>query len=288
MNMKIHVYKLVDKQVISQELYQILSSYTHNNCQIYNNTPAKNLELYVWSLDGELTWTQKKGLLTKLLPIVRTEGLAIYLREQESEPIRRIVADLDGCLVAEELLPRLSKGKSYEDVINRMTQDAMSGIEGFGDNFARRVTYFQGLPATELERIAWEVKLARGIELFCQMTEGEEIRLDIASSNLVPYVHHLAQRLGATDYIATMPELDEEELLTGELVQPIIKADEKRSFAEQPIGGVYRPQNTLTIGDGANDIEMLSSSSHSLLYSSVGLESLNLAHVFMDLYFRIV
>lgn len=287
MNTYISIYRLRGgNNPLPSEILSTLERYTDASPRAYTDCPSPLIELFTWELSKPPTDLDKYKLLSQLLPSVRRGECAVYLRGHDSQAIRRIVADLDGCLVAEELLPRLAVGKSYQEEMLRTTLEAMNGAEDFDKSFRQRVSLLRGTEVKALEETAWQIALAPGIELFAHFTEGEDIRLDIASSNLTPYVHHLANRLGASDYIATMPSLGEDEILDGKLIDPIVGAETKRQYANTPPSDRYSRVNTLTIGDGANDLAMLSSTAHALMYSSLGDNPLNLAHLLADLYFR--
>lgn len=243
-------------------------------------------------LKSPLGTAARQALLARLLPQVRQLGLAVYLRRTDAAPIRRIVADLDGTLVADELLVVLSRGGPYAEQMSRMTEAAMSGNVDFAESFAERIRRLKGLPVATLEALADSMALAPGVASFCHFAHEEGIRLDIASSNLTPYVRTLCKRLGADGYIATRPRLNNSgEKLTGALEPPIITAQEKCRYAEKMLPGAreesaqgYTPQGTLTIGDGANDLEMLSATGHALLYPGANSRVSSLVHITQDVY----
>lgn len=284
MNASIYLYthKASTASVVA-ELSDILKDYLASAQPQQLPAPSRTQDTTLWDLSSSpLSSRERHSLLSALLSYVRRQPVALYYRSPEAKPIRRIVADLDGCLVSEELLVRIAREQS----MHTDTIAAMTGAVDFESSFRRRVQCVRGMTASQLEELGASVSLAPGIEHFCRFTEGEDIRLDLASSNLTPYVHTLMLRLGATDYIATMPEMDEEEVLDGTLSEPIVDAQSKRDFALQTIGRDIRLESTLSIGDGANDLEMLSATAHALLYCSAIDDSLDIGEVMTDLYFR--
>lgn len=286
MNGNLHIYITKAEVEVISEILPLISPYLHSEEIRTLDVPSALISGYAYELKERLSITERLSLLSTLLPYARERGIAFYLKASDAKPIKRIVADLDGCLVADELLPFLAKEGEHAHQIEEATTLAMEGKESFGENFAKRVALLTGIPATRLEELAYELQLAPGIKLLCHFTEGEAIRLDIASSNLIPYVHHVARRFGADEYIGTMPSLDSEERLTGALEEPIITDREKQAFALNDPYNKCKVEETLCIGDGANDLLMLSSTAHSLLYSSLPEKSLNIAHLVADIYFR--
>lgn len=286
MNTKIYIYR--DKTVgdLPTEILELLRSYLGASEAQQLDTPSQHLALWAWQCEKSLSHDERLALQSAILPFVRQGALALYIQSERAEPIKRLVADLDGCLVAGELLVRLGEELGCIDEMSKQTELAMSGAEDFAENFAKRIALLRGVQAIRLEELALEMPLAPGLELLCHFTEGEAIRLDIASSNLTPYVHTLAQRFGADEYISTMPTLSADEVLEGGLVEPIIGAEEKRAFAAADPYQKVSSEATLSLGDGANDLLMLSATGHALLYCSLASKPLNIAHIVADLYFR--
>lgn len=245
------------------------------------------MSIYEWEMEQVLSRADRLQILRSLLPQVRESGQAICLKSSTRQAIKRIVADLDGTLVGGELLVQLVGGQAEEQKMKRETERAMSGACLFEENFRARVRHLAGLGATRLEEMAYEMPLARGAELLGYFIQGEELRFDLASSNLTPYVHNLAIRFNAHEYIATMPLLESDnETLTGLLVDQIIGPNEKRSFVEHDPYQRVTADGVLSIGDGANDLEMLASAGHALLYVADHTQALNIAHVCTDVYFQ--
>lgn len=286
MSTHLYLYIPLAGKHLAEAIRTQLQDYTSAEYQHCEDCPSPNMLVYYLDLGEGITPSKREVILRDLLPYVRHYGLGIYLKRADALPIRRIVADLDGCMVREELLVRLSQGKAFASEVETATQAAMSGKESFEENFSKRIQHLKGLPVSTLETIAYEVPLAQGSEYLQHFIEGEELQLDIASSNLVPYVHHLSLRLNAHSYVATMPSMDESEVLDGSLVAPIIGAQEKRQFLLEHCNERQPETAVLAIGDGANDLKMLTTAGHALLYSACAADSLNIAHIVMDLYFR--
>lgn len=286
MNGNLHIYITKAEVEVISELLPLISPYLNSEGVRTLDVPSALISGYAYELKEHLSTDERLSLLSAVLPYARKRGIALYIKASNAEPIKRIVADLDGCLVADELLPVLAQESEHARQIEEATALAMEGKQSFRENFSHRIGLLPGIPATRLEELAYELRLAPGVELLCHFTEGEAIRLDIASSNLIPYVHHVARRFGADEYIGTMPSLDEEERLTGALEEPIITDKEKQQFALNDPYNKSKAEETLCIGDGANDLLMLASTGHGLLYSSLSEHSLNIAHLVADIYFR--
>lgn len=287
MNAYIYLYTpIADSKRIHLEISQKLSTYIALPTSEKLSTPSKQQAVTRWTLPRELSTSERQQAFLCLLPHIRQKPFALYYKGSNALPIKRIVADLDGCLVADELLIRIAQTLGWHPSMSEDTYKAMAGHTDFIASFKERVQILQGITASELEAWARSINLAPGIEHFCRFTEGEDIRLDLASSNLTPYVHSLMLRLGANDYISTMPSMNSLEVLDGTLIEPIITDKHKKEYALKAVHNSIGVEHTLTIGDGANDLLMLANTPHALLYHSVLPNSLNIADIVVDLYFR--
>lgn len=269
----------------------ILEDFAHKTCLSIevlgqDKSPDGLFNISKFSISTLLDENLRLISLQYLLPYVRAKGYACYLRQTDAERIQRIVADLDGTLTKHELLIELSRGKPWEEEMTRLTEETMSGMHSFEASFAKRMRHLEGITASEIEQLGQDIPLALGAELLPYFIQGESLRLDIASSNIAPYVHSLAIRLGANRYLASIPQLaEDDETLTGHLIEPIVASEHKRAFVLEDPDSKASAMATLALGDGANDLGMLSVAGHALLYSALHPESPNLAHIIASIYF---
>ncbi|HBX38504.1 MAG TPA: phosphoserine phosphatase SerB, partial [Pseudohongiella sp.] len=135
---------------------------------------------------------------------------------------------------------------------------AMRGELDFQASFRERMALLKGLPETTLEQIAGRLQLNEGAETLISQLRRLGYKTAILSGGFQYFAEKLQRRLGI-DYIYANALPIKDGLVTGEVLEPIVdgqrKADLLRELAERE--GISLEQ-TIAVGDGANDLPMLS------------------------------
>ncbi len=171
---------------------------------------------------------------------------------------RLVVFDMDSTLIEAEVIDELAKEAGVGDQVIEITEAAMRGEIDFNESFRRRVGLLKGLDAEVLEKIAQRLPMTEGVEELVSNLRALGFKTAILSGGFTYFARHLQQKLGF-DYIHAN-ELDiQDGKVTGEVVGEIVNGERKaqllREIAEKE--GV-RLEQTIAVGDGANDLPMLS------------------------------
>jgi phosphoserine phosphatase len=172
---------------------------------------------------------------------------------------RRLVAfDMDSTLIEAEVIDELAKRAGVGEEVAAITEQAMRGELDFSESFRRRVALLEGLDAAVLEDIAAGLRLSEGAEKLVATLRRIGFRTAIISGGFGYFGRRLQHRLGI-DYVFAN-ELDiEDGRVTGRVVGEIVdgrrKAELLREIAERE--GISLEQ-VIAVGDGANDLPMLS------------------------------
>ena len=171
---------------------------------------------------------------------------------------RLVVFDMDSTLIEAEVIDELAKEAGVGDQVVAITESAMRGEIDFNESFRRRVALLKGLDAAVLEKIAQRLPLTEGLEELIANLKALGFKTAILSGGFTYFGHHLQQKLGF-DYVYAN-ELDiVDGVVTGEVKGEIVngarKAELLREIAAKE--GV-RLEQTIAVGDGANDLPMLS------------------------------
>ncbi|MEO8329796.1 MAG: phosphoserine phosphatase SerB [Candidatus Nanopelagicales bacterium] len=171
---------------------------------------------------------------------------------------RLVVMDVDSTLIQGEVIEMLAERAGCRVQVAALTTAAMRGEIDFEQSLRQRVELLAGLPTAELSQIRDELALAPGARTLVRTLKRLGFRCGIVSGGFTTITNHLVDALDL-DYSAANQLEEVDGKITGRLVGPIIdragKAAAMRHFAHD--AGVSLAQ-TVAIGDGANDLDMLS------------------------------
>jgi phosphoserine phosphatase len=172
---------------------------------------------------------------------------------------RRLVAfDMDSTLIEAEVIDELAAEAGVGDEVSAITEQAMRGELDFKESFRARVALLEGLEESALEQVSRRLKITEGAEHLISTLHTLGYKTAILSGGFTYFARHLQARLGM-DYIYAN-ELDIVDgkvtgKVTGSIVDGVRKAELLRQLAREE--GVDL-QQVIAVGDGANDLPMLS------------------------------
>ncbi len=168
-----------------------------------------------------------------------------------------VVMDVDSTLIQGEVIEMLAAHAGCESQVAAITESAMRGEIDFTESLRRRVRLLAGLDAGALDSVASSVVLTPGARTLIRTLRRLGYRCGIVSGGFDVVTDHLAAELELDFSLANRLEV-RDGVLTGEVLEPIVdraaKAEALRAFARA--ANVPLAQ-TVSIGDGANDLDML-------------------------------
>ncbi|MFS4490494.1 phosphoserine phosphatase SerB [Dietzia kunjamensis] len=170
---------------------------------------------------------------------------------------RLVVFDVDSTLVQGEVIEMLAAHAGKEDEVRAVTERAMRGELDFAQSLHERVATLAGLPATVLDEVASSIVLTPGARTTIRTLKRLGIRCGVVSGGFIQVISGLAEELGLDFARANTLEIVDGTLtgrVVGEVVDREAKAAYLREFADEV--GISLSQ-TVAVGDGANDIDML-------------------------------
>ena len=169
-----------------------------------------------------------------------------------------VVMDADSTLLQDEVIDLLADESGHADEVARITESAMSGEIDFAESLRRRVSLLEGLDATVLDDVRARLRLAPGARTLLRTLRRLGYVPAVVSGGFVEVLEPLLADLDVQYLAANRLEIVNGKLtgrVVGEIVDRAGKARALRRFAEDV--GVPLEQ-TVAVGDGANDIDMLS------------------------------
>jgi phosphoserine phosphatase len=181
---------------------------------------------------------------------------------------RLVVMDVDSTLVQGEVIEMLAERAGCGPEVAAVTEAAMHGDLDFADSLRARVRLLAGLDEAALTGVRNDLVLARGARTFVRTLKRLDYRIAVVSGGFTQVTDGLVEDLGI-DYSAANTLEIVDGRLTGELLGPVVdragKADALERFARE--AGVPVSQ-TVAIGDGANDLDMLARAGLGIAYNA--------------------
>ncbi|MEV6212218.1 phosphoserine phosphatase SerB [Kitasatospora sp. NPDC051914] len=170
---------------------------------------------------------------------------------------RLVVMDVDSTLIQDEVIELFAAHAGCEAKVAEVTAAAMRGELDFAESLRARVALLAGLDADVVEKVRAEVRLTPGARTLIRTLKRLGYQVAIVSGGFTQVTDHLVEQLGLDFAAANTLEVADGRFtgrVTGEIVDRAGKARWLARFAEQ--AGVPLAQ-TVAIGDGANDLDML-------------------------------
>ena len=176
------------------------------------------------------------------------------------------VMDVDGTLIAEEVIDLLGREAGCEAEISKITNQAMQGELDFEGSLRARVALLKYLPISVFDTVFKSIHLSKNAQEFISILQKNDILVGLVSGGFTPIVERLAKSLGISYFSANQLEV-KDGFLTGKLVGEIVTAQVKQATLEKWRKDLKLPkERTISIGDGANDLLMLKSAGHGIAF----------------------
>lgn len=170
---------------------------------------------------------------------------------------RLAVFDMDSTLIEAEVIDELAKAHGVGERVSEITERAMRGELDFRASFKERLALLKGLDIKVLDEIGASLRLTEGAEALFAELKRLGYKTAILSGGFTYFARQLQARLGI-DYIFANELEVVDGKCTGNAIEPIVdaqrKADLLRELASKE--GLSLEQ-TIAVGDGANDLPML-------------------------------
>jgi phosphoserine phosphatase len=171
---------------------------------------------------------------------------------------RMVVMDVDSTLIQEEIINLLAREAGVEEKVAEITAAALAGEIDFEESLRERVSLLAGLPQDALMRAASSINLTPGARTLIRTLRRLGIKTAIVSAGFTRFTSALAQQL-EIDYSLSNTLDIKDGVLTGGLAGEFVDGARKARFVEEiaALEGIPLDQ-VVAIGDGANDLDMLS------------------------------
>ena len=190
--------------------------------------------------------------------VLAREPVDICVQLAEHRKKRLLIADMDSTIVGCECLDELADFAGVGREVAQITERAMRGELVFEDALRERVAMIAGLPLADLQRCYdTRVRLNPGARTLVATMAAHEARCVLVSGGFDFFTSRVAHLAG---FHANWGNrlIDDGEALTGHVAEPILGRDAKLATLRAEAAGFgVSMADTLAIGDGANDVDMI-------------------------------
>ena len=204
--------------------------------------------------------------------MVKSHELNIDLALQKMEAYRKnkrlVFFDMDSTLVDMEIIDEMARRAGVYREVSRITEKAMRGDFDFEESLIQRVALIKGLTVSELTEIRNNMRLSQGVEELTTTLRWLGYKLGVITGGFDFFSDYLKEKLGFDFAFANKLEI-KNGALTGRIVGPIIDAAQKARIVNQTScdQGILLDQ-TVVVGDGANDALMLGQAGLGIAYNA--------------------
>ncbi|KRP52724.1 phosphoserine phosphatase SerB [Pseudomonas poae] len=265
---KRHIVTLLSRKVTAEQLQRVSAITAHHALNIdHIDRLSRRVPLDMpsdlgkgcieFSVRGEPADPQ--ALRAEFLSVAQELNVDIAFQEDSLYRRNRRLAvfDMDSTLIEAEVIDELAKAAGVGEQVSAITERAMAGELDFRASFKERLALLKGLDVSVLDSIGASLRLTEGAEILFAELKRLGYKTAILSGGFTYFAKQLQAKLGIDYVFANELEVVDGKV-TGVAVEPIVdaqrKADLLRELAHKE---GLRLEQTIAVGDGANDLPML-------------------------------
>lgn len=177
------------------------------------------------------------------------------------------VMDMDSTLICIECIDEIADMMGIKPQIAEITEAAMRGELDFAASLRKRVSLLKGLPESALYQVIEErLKLNPGAHEWIAACKAHGIKTMVVSGGFTQFANHVKDLLGLDYAVSNTLEIVDGKL-TGQILGDIVDASRKaQELLDLRDKLELKPEQTIAIGDGANDLKMMAAAGIGIAY----------------------
>jgi len=211
------------------------------------------------AVDFFLSDCLNKQQMDKLHAILEEHKIDAFCCETQDRRKKLLCADMESTIIQNEMLEELADALGLKDKIADITTRSMNGEINFETSLIERMSLLKGLPQQHLQDSLPTLKINDGAKTLVQTMRNNGAVCVLISGGFTFYTQYIAKELEFHFHHANNFEIKNKKL-TGNLDGDILGPDAKLTFLQSYVTKrQISAQEAMAIGDGANDLPMLSS-----------------------------
>jgi phosphoserine phosphatase len=176
--------------------------------------------------------------------------------------------DVDSTLLQDEAIDLLAARAGRASEVGKITSAAMRGELDFTDSLRERVALLAGQDASVIDEVLAVPRLTPGARTLIRTLKRLGYRCGVVSGGFTQFTDWLTVELGLDFAEANTLEIADGKL-TGRLVGQVIdRAGKERALRRFAAAAGVPLSQTVAVGDGANDLDMISAAGLGIAYNA--------------------
>lgn len=189
--------------------------------------------------------------------LLETDHIDIFCTPSKNRRKKLLIADMDSTIVTSETLDELADEAGIKDKISEITERAMRGELDFFEAIRKRVGLLKGLPTDALKRTLDQTKISQGAPTLVKTMRTHDAFCALVSGGFTYFTEAIAKDLNFNVHHGNILGI-ENNALTGQVIEPILDKNTKLELLNKYVMQKnITLEDSISIGDGANDLMML-------------------------------
>ncbi len=200
----------------------------------------------------------RAALVADLRRELAGEPLDVVIQPEEGRRKRLFLADMDSTMIGQECIDELADYVGLRREVAAITERAMAGEIAFEPALRERVALLRNLPVAVVDEIIAErIRPTPGAEMLLRTMRANGAYACLVSGGFTVFTGPIAAMIGFDEHRSNRLVV-ENETIAGRVEEPILGREAKRAaLIELRERRGLKREETLAVGDGANDLSML-------------------------------
>ena len=253
-------------KIVIQHLTGISDATAHALLNPFAGTPER-LNARAWVVRHTLFTPQQKHELL-MQAAAHQIDVACLERDLTWADFKVLAMDMDSTLINIECIDEIADLAGKKAEVASITEASMRGeITDFNESLRRRMAFFAGTPARLLDDVlAQRLQTNPGAHELIQAAQANGVQTVLVSGGFTYFAEQVQAKLGLDHIHANTLEIKDGQI-TGEVLGEIVNGDVKARLVREHCERLHIPcDQAITMGDGANDLPMMTISGLSVAY----------------------